>query len=244
MNPNPASAPPLHNKSEHIPQQWKLRTPSHPIHRNNAESRLLLDIIIPHDKQAKGQAVVNWVNKLLHTSRIYGAWIDAILYSTKGRPIVITSEITKAEALGPHARLIYEGIFGEAPPAHLPLHTYPDQQQYRVKLNNVPTRDLQDHNLIHPERVLHCLGIKPEDLVCPAHWLTLANRPRKENGTIVIPFRSREEALQVHKHHNFLFLGELCCTSLYTDNPPKPRTSNNPQASLPPSQLLSPTVET
>jgi DNA-binding protein H-NS len=38
MNPDPASAPPLRNKSEHIPQQWKLRTPSHPIHCNNAES--------------------------------------------------------------------------------------------------------------------------------------------------------------------------------------------------------------
>jgi len=212
----PAPAPPTPPvKPEHIPQQWKVRTPSHPIHRNNAESRLLLDIIIPRDKQAKGQAVTKKVNDLLKLTKA-PVMAHAVLYSKKGRPIVISSN---AEALSHQAHLVYEGIFGEPPSPQ--LRAYPDHQQYRVKLNSIPTMSLQSGHPISPDLVLKFLLIPEQDLACPAHWLRPAYKPLKESGTIVLPFRSREAALQFHRQHDYLIFGTHCRTSLYTDNPPK-----------------------
>ena len=90
--------PTPHAKPKHTPQQWRVCTPAHPIHHNNAKSLLILDVIIPHNKQVKGQAVVSTVNSLLSYG-LYCSCINAILYSKRGQPIMIASKGHNAESL-------------------------------------------------------------------------------------------------------------------------------------------------
>jgi hypothetical protein len=75
--------PPSTAKPEHILRQWTVCNPSHPLHCNTAKSQLLFDIIIPCDKQAKGQAVINQVNWHLETVE-KNLRVEALLYSKKG----------------------------------------------------------------------------------------------------------------------------------------------------------------
>ena len=114
-----------------------------------------------------------------------------------------------------------KAFLGSPSPAQLVLRAYPDYQQYRVKLNNIPTMSLRTGLPPHPEVILKFIDIEAQDLACPAHWLRPANTLPKENGTIVLAFRSEKVALQFHRRY-----GTHCRTSLYTDNPPKPHTTN------------------
>ena len=105
----------VHLPPQHTPQQWRVCTPAHPIHHNNAKSWLILDVIIPCDKQAKGQAVVSTVNSLLSYGP-YRSRIDAILYSKRDRPIMITSKGHNTESLRSKAHLMCNGLFEEPAP--------------------------------------------------------------------------------------------------------------------------------
>jgi len=178
----------------------------------------------PPTHRHSGLAVVEAVNNLLcQSSTDPNTRIDAILYSKNGRPIVIASRSTSAEQLCPHANTIFKAVFGRVEN----VNAYPDYQQFRVKLNSVPTTDstnkpLSANNVLdHITATANIPGLQSFKLAQPATWIVsedkLKQRPR---STIVIPFRSREEATQFHKYRDFLVYGERCRTSLYTNHPP------------------------
>ena len=211
--------------------QQRESPPLNPLHRNS-DRRLIIDKVIPPMHQRSGLTIVEAVNSLLgQLSADPNTHIDAILYSKNGRPIVIASKSTSAERLHPHANNIFKAIFGRTEN----VNAYPDYQQFRVKLNSVPTTDstgepLSANNVLdHITATASIPGLPSFKLAQPATWIVpedkLKQRPR---STIVIPFQSREEATQFHKYRDFIVHGERCRTSLYTNHPPSTNAPNPP----------------
>lgn len=232
--------------------QWKERTPpQNPLHRNSSQ-QYIIDIPIPRNEQRSGQIVVDAVNQQLAKTPDVSpeTRIAAVLYSKNGRPILLAAPTIAASKLASLLPVIFTAIFGRGE-QFIPGH--PDRQQFRLKLNGVPTKG-PDNKPLNPLEVVQkvwnsfqpprnpnmVLGQRP-------HWLGQPDQlAQKTHASIMIPFRNKEDAILFLQYRDFLVYGEQCRASPYTDTRPPRQTTRThpPDPGAPPPEPDAPEMQT
>ena len=237
MTPIPTQHKPApHAKARQPPPAWKTRNrpDDNPLHRNSPR-RLIIDYLIPRSSQHPGQMLVESINTQIgRITKNSDIRVAGVLYSKKGRPIVIAADGTTAEALIPYSQTILGAIghWGSKGSGR----AWVDHQQFRVKLNGVPTKNAL-HVPVKPDDILNHITTwgpaKQADLAAPPRWIK-PNTRNLTHSTIVIPFKSKEDAKNFLQHRDFLVLGELCHASIYSEQPPpcKPSRAHTPCATI------------
>ena len=153
--------------------------------------------------------------------------VVCVLYSKNGRPIAVAAESTTAEALITHRTTILKTITGYWEPAA----AWVDNQQFRVKLNGVPTKGpgkepLSPANIL--DQITKTWGPAKQALLAqPPTWISPANKPdQKTHSSIVIPFKSQQDAIDFLQYRDFLVFGERCRASVYSEHPPPRQPSS------------------
>lgn len=207
------------------PDAWKTRdSPDNPLLRNS-HRRLIIDHPVPRKDRPPSQATLLAINSALKSiTTTPNLRVICVLYSKLGRPIIIASESTPAKELVQHRSIILQTIIGK----HQAVQAWVDGQQFRVKLNGVPTHD-HDNKPISPVQICqHLIQTKQMEpsvlLAQPPEWIGATDkRAQKSHSSIVLPFLRQSDAIKFHHTRKYLVLGELCRTSVYTDQPPPKR---------------------
>ena len=180
------------------------------------------------------QMLVDFINGTLEmATQDSNIRIAGMLYLKNGRPITVAAESTTAEALIPHRTTILRTITG----IWEPVAAWVDDQQFRVKLNGVPTKGL-DKEPLSPSDIVNQVAntwgpAKQALLAQPPSWISPANKlDQKTCSSIIIPFKSQQDALNFLQYRDFLVFGERCRASIYVEHPPprQPSSKRTPHA--------------
>jgi len=214
-------------KPRKLPRALKTRTsPVNPLHRNSPR-RLVIDHPIPRSSQRSGQMLVDAISSALEkATQDSNTRVVCMIYSKNGRPVAIAAESTTAEALIPHRTAILKAITG----TWEPVTAWVDNQQFRVKLNGVPTKG-PDKEPLSLANILNQIAntwepAKKALLAQPPSWISPANKlDQKTHSSIVIPFASQQDAIDFLQYRGFQVFGERCRASIFSEHPPRRQPS-------------------
>lgn len=151
------------------------------------------------------------------------ARVLVIQVSKAGNPVIVVRESDRAEALLPYVNIIVRSLFKDDD-----YHAYPasvDTPRFSIKINFVPRSDFNGES-IDADAVWKCIqgndsSLKQLNTVGKSTWLQ-SNREDHaggRRGTVVVSFRTEEEAKSVLMKRRSVAYGEQVTFTKYEQRP-------------------------